>query len=169
MTKSRELRNSFSWILVSIGVAAMLSALPISPSNASTLFAGMSGSWTGAGRITMSDGTSEPIKCKATYTVDNSDTTLVQVLRCASDSYRFNVKSNIDSDGDALSGEWTETTYNLGGSFTGKAVGQKIEGKVRGSGLLVGVAMLTNGGVQRVRILSQGTEMREVNLKLNRR
>jgi hypothetical protein len=169
MTKSRELRNKFSWILASLGVAAMLSVLPVTPSNAGAPFAGLSGSWAGAGRITMSDGTSEPIKCKATYTVENSDTTLQQILRCASDSYRFNVKSNIDSDGDELSGEWTETTYNLGGSFSGTIAGKKIEGKVRGSGLLVGVALLTNGSVQRVRILSQGTEMREVNLKLNKR
>jgi len=139
------------------------------PGVAASPFSGMGGAWTGAGRVTMKDGTSEPIKCKATYTVGNSGTELQQVLRCASDSYKFNVRSNIEADGDALAGQWTETTYNLVGSFTGKAKGSKIEGKVRGSGLQVGVALLTQGSSQRVRILSQGTEMREVNLNLKKR
>lgn len=168
MTKSRELRNKFSWILASVGVVAMLSVLPVSAGNAGP-FSGMSGAWTGSGRITMSDGSSEPVKCKATYTAPETGTAIEQVLRCASDSYKFNVRSDIEADGDALSGNWIETTYGLEGTFAGKAVGQKIEGKVRGSGLLVGVALLTRGNEQRVRILSQGTQMREVNLKLKRR
>jgi hypothetical protein len=135
---------------------------------AETPFVGLSGAWAGAGRITMSDGSSEPIKCKATYKANNAGTTLDQVLRCASDSYKFNVKSGVGASGSALSGQWTETTYNLTGTFTGTVKGNKIEGKVRGSGLMVGVALVTNGSQQEGRFLSQGTEMREVRISLTK-
>jgi len=162
-------RNGFSSSLASIGIAAALIFMLSVPESVASPFSGMGGAWAGAGRVTMRDGTSEPIKCKATYKVGNSGTELNQVLRCASDSYKFNVRSDIEADGNTLTGGWTETTYNLVGTFTGKSKGAKIEGKVRGSGLLVGVALLTNGSSQRVRILSQGTEMREVNLNLKKR
>ena len=136
------------------------------PGLAESPFADMSGTWTGAGRITMKDGSSEPIKCRANYKAGKGGETLDQTLRCASDSYKFNVKSSVRADGNALSGQWTETTYNLNGSFTGTVTGNKIEGKVRGSGLMVGVALVSNGNQQQARFLSQGTEMREVRLSL---
>jgi hypothetical protein len=140
-----------------------------SPGLAGTPFAGLSGAWAGAGRITMSDGSSEPIKCRATYTANPAGTKLDQVLRCASDSYKFNVKSSVHADGTSLSGQWTETTYNLTGTFTGAVKGNKIEGKVRGSGLMIGVALVADGNQQQARFLSQGTEMREVRISLTKR
>lgn len=164
-----RLRNSSAGNLRGAGLAALLFVFPGSGSSADTPFAGLSGAWSGAGRITMIDGASEPIKCKATYTANQAGTTIDQVLRCASDSYKFNVKSRVGVDGSALSGQWTETTYNLTGTFTGKVTGEKIEGKIRGNGLFIGVALLTHGNEQQVRFLSQGTEMREVNIKLKKR
>jgi hypothetical protein len=151
------------------GSLTMLVAMAAAPGMAATPFTGMSGAWTGAGRITMSDGSSEPIRCRATYTSNKAGTTLDQVLRCASDSYKFNVKSKVGADGSALLGQWTETTYNLTGTFTGTVKGEKIEGKVRGSGLMIGVALVTHGNQQQARFLSQGTEMREVRISLTKR
>jgi hypothetical protein len=136
------------------------------PSFAESPFANMSGKWSGSGRITMSDGSSEPIKCRASYTAGKGGETLDQTLRCASDSYKFNVNSSVSANGNALSGKWTETTYNLTGTFTGTVNGNKIEGKVRGSGLAVGVALVSSGGSQQARFLSQGTKMREVRISL---
>ena len=150
-------------------LAAVLVILAASPGVADTPFVGLSGAWAGGGRITMTTGASEPIKCKATYTANKAGTTIDQVLRCASDTYKFNVKSKVGVDGSALLGQWTETTYNLTGTFTGTVKGDKIEGKIRGNGLLIGVALLTQGNEQKVRFLSQGTEMREVNIKLTKR
>jgi hypothetical protein len=151
------------------GLVGALVALAAAPAMADTPFVGLSGAWAGGGRITMITGASEPIKCKATYTANKAGTTIDQVLRCASDTYKFNVKSRVGVDGSALSGQWTETTYNLTGTFTGTVKGEKIEGKIRGNGLLIGVALRTRGSEQQVRFLSQGTEMREVNIKLTKR
>jgi hypothetical protein len=153
--------------LKAAGLTALLSLLVPNLATAEP-FTGLSGAWNGAGRITMSDGASEPIRCRATYAANQAGTTLEQILRCASDSYKFNVKSNVEAEGDALIGQWTETTYNMTGEFVGKTIGPKIEGRVRGSGLSVGVALLTRGNEQQVRILSQGTKVREVTIKLRK-
>jgi hypothetical protein len=162
-------KTSFGCRQAIVGIAALLLVSVTGPGLAETPFVGLSGAWSGGGRITMITGTSEPIKCKATYKTNQAGTTIDQVLRCASDTYKFNVKSKVGVDGSALSGSWTETTYNLTGTFTGTVKGEKIEGKIRGNGLLIGVALRTRGGEQQVRFLSQGTEMREVNIKLTKR
>ena len=149
------------------GLAALFSVFAFDPVVAEP-FTGLSGAWNGGGRITMSDGNSEPIRCWATYEANAEGTTLEQILRCASDSYKFNVKSNVAAEGDAILGQWTETTYNMTGEFTGRTLGAKIEGRVRGSGLSVGIALFTRGNEQQVRILSQGTKVREVTIKLKK-
>ena len=162
-------KNLLAKLLLTVSCTVALNALAGSASIADTPFTGMSGAWAGNGRITMSDGSSEPIRCRATYTANKTGTELEQVLRCASDSYKFNVKSQVGADGNALSGAWTETTYNLVGNFTGTVKGNKIEGQVRGSGLTIGVALVTNGNQQQARFLSKGTKMREVRISLSKR
>src|ERR1700674_4791493 len=57
-------------------------------------FSGMAGAWSGEGRIDLQAGASEPLRCRATYTVGGDGRTLDQHLRCASDSYRFDVSSS---------------------------------------------------------------------------
>ena len=54
-------------------------------------FVGMSGSWSGAGTITMTNGATERIRCKAAYVVNAAGKVVQQTLRCASDSYRMEV------------------------------------------------------------------------------
>ncbi|MGQ0444928.1 MAG: hypothetical protein ACT4O2_07350, partial [Beijerinckiaceae bacterium] len=44
-------------------------------------FAGLSGHWSGAGTITMTDGATERIRCKASYAVNAAGKALVQTLR----------------------------------------------------------------------------------------
>src|SRR5580693_1333124 len=51
-------------------------------------FLGLSGHWSGAGTVTMTNGATEWIRCKATYAVNATGKAVQQTLRCASDSYR---------------------------------------------------------------------------------
>jgi hypothetical protein len=62
-------------------------------------FLGLSGHWSGAGTVTMTDGTTERIRCKAAYAVNATGKAVQQTLRCASDSYRFEISSNVISEG----------------------------------------------------------------------
>ncbi len=67
-------------------------------------FAGMAGNWSGGGTITLDDGSSERIRCRATYAVRADGNGLNQTLTCASDSYKFNLASDVIARGAALSG-----------------------------------------------------------------
>jgi len=52
-------------------------------------FFGLSGRWSGAGTVTMTNGATERLRCKAAYAVNPTGKALQQTLRCASDSYRL--------------------------------------------------------------------------------
>ena len=68
----------------SVGAALMLS---VSASHAQAVgpFAGFDGSWGGAGTVTLSNGATEHIRCKADYKVTATGMGLKQNLHCASD------------------------------------------------------------------------------------
>jgi hypothetical protein len=63
-------------------------------------FAGLGGAWNGRGQIHLSDGSKETLRCRATYQVDAGGKAMHQVLRCASDSYNFELRSDVESEGD---------------------------------------------------------------------
>ena len=89
-----------------VGAALMLS---VSVGHAqSGPFAGFNGAWTGNGTVALSDGTTERIRCKADYRVNGTGLGLKQTLKCASDSYKFDLTSDVTSEGDRISGNWSE-------------------------------------------------------------
>ena len=94
------------------------------------------------------------------------DLSFEQVLKCASDSYTFDARSNINHGGGSINGTWN--IYNLKGLVTGTASGNKINARVRGDGLIVSVAVTTSGNDQSVFITSEGTEVTEVSIKLQK-
>src|SRR5665213_481803 len=57
-------------------------------------FAGLAGVWSGGGTVMLDDGSSERIRCRATYAVGEGGAGLNQSLTCASDSYKFELKAN---------------------------------------------------------------------------
>jgi hypothetical protein len=73
-------------------------------------FLGLSGHWSGAGTVTMTNGATERIRCKAAYAVNATGKAVQQSLRCASDSYKVEITSNVVSEGGSLSGSWAEAT-----------------------------------------------------------
>lgn len=131
-------------------------------------FAGMSGAWSGGGTITVSNGTNERIRCRATYVVANSGNSLQQDLRCASDSYRFMVVSNVSYDGGTISGSWTEQTRNASGNVTGRAGSGQIWATVAGFGFTAELAVITRGNAQSVTIRPSGTDVTNVSINLRR-
>jgi|SRR5690348_6848282 len=132
-------------------------------------FANLSGSWTGSGIIKMSNGANERIRCKVTYAVENGGTTLQQRLKCASDSYKFELSSNVVQTGETISGTWSEATRNLGGSLSGHATGNLIKARAESPTFTALLAVATHGNRQSVSIQSPGGEVSEVSIKLSRR
>src|SRR5277367_2279237 len=65
-------------------------------------FAGFDGAWSGNGTVSLSDGSTERLRCRADYRIDETGLELKQTLRCASDSYKFDLSSEVTSHGDHI-------------------------------------------------------------------
>ena len=62
-------------------------------------FVGLQGVWGGNGTVTYASGTKERLRCRVQYiTADNEDS-LSQALRCASDSYKFQINAHLHPPG----------------------------------------------------------------------
>ena len=94
---------------------------------ASGPFADLEGAWSGTGTISMSNGTNERIRCRASYLVTESGRLLSQDLRCASDSYKFELQTTVAHQGGTISGTWNETTRSVVGSISGRISGNTIQ------------------------------------------
>jgi hypothetical protein len=146
-----------------VGVGMMVST---SASHAqSRPFAGFDGAWSGSGTVSLSDGTSERIRCRADYKVDGTGLGLKQNLRCASDSYKFDLTSDVTSDGDHIHGNWSETTRSVIGTLQGTAGGGKIDVFVEAVGFSANLSLRTIGNRQTVQIVSKG-DIRGVNITM---
>jgi len=132
-------------------------------------FSGMAGHWSGAGTITMSNGASERIRCRATNSVDASGAAMRQTLRCASQSYRLDISSNVVSEGGSVSGQWAEATRGVSGSISGRASGGGISANILGGSFTASLYMRTQGDTQSVTIrTSAGTDVTGVSIALRK-
>jgi hypothetical protein len=132
-------------------------------------FSGLAGYWSGEGTISVSNGTSERIRCKATYAVDASGSSLNQSLRCASDSYHLEISSNVVASGGTVSGSWSEATRSATGAISGRISGSQISATVTGAGFTAGLSLSTHGKVQSVTIRPQGgTDIRDVSVTMRK-
>jgi hypothetical protein len=153
--------------LKAAGAGAIL-MLSVSASHAqSAPFAGFDGNWSGTGTVTMSDGSSEKIRCRASYKEGGGGNALEQSLRCASDSYKFDLASNVKSDGSNVSGSWSEASRNVYGNLNGKAGGGQIDVFVEAAGFAANITLTTKGNKQNVSISSKG-EIRGVNISMTK-
>ena len=130
-------------------------------------FAGFDGSWAGNGSVTLSNGTTENIRCKADYKVTSTGMGLKQALHCASDSYKFDLTSDVTSQGDRISGNWAEKSRNIFGDLQGTAGGGVISVFVQAAGFAATLNLRTNGTKQVVQIESKG-EIRGVNITMTK-
>jgi hypothetical protein len=116
----------------------------------------MAGVWSGNGTISLEDGSKERIRCKATYAVSGDGAGLNQSLLCASDSYKFELKSDVKSRGGELSGSWAETTRGVTGSLEGRATAGKFNVDVSSPAFSAKLILTTTGNKQQVSITSEG-------------
>ena len=92
---------------------------------------------------------------------------LKQNLHCASDSYKFDLSSDVTSQGDRISGNWSEKSRNIFGNLQGTAGGGQIEVFVEASGFAANLNLRTNGTKQIVQIDSKG-EIRGVTITMTK-
>jgi hypothetical protein len=132
-------------------------------------FASMSGAWSGNGVIALASGNRERIRCRANYVVNDGGDNLRLDLRCASDSYRFELSGNAVSQGGQVSGNWYESTRSVGGAISGRASSGNIQATAAGQTFTALLSMRTSGSRQAVSITSPGSELSEVAITLSKK
>ena len=152
-----------------LGAVAMLAAAAFStPSQAqSGPFNGLAGVWSGAGTVTLDDGSSERIRCRATYAVGEAGHGLNQTLTCASDSYKFDLRANVVADGNEISGSWSEISRNISGTIEGTANPGQISVRASAAGFNANISVGTRGNRQSISI-SADSAFKSVNMSLSR-
>jgi hypothetical protein len=130
-------------------------------------FAGMAGNWSGGGTVTLDDGSTERIRCRATYAVGAGGNGLNQSLTCASDSYKFNLSSNVLAEGGSLSGTWSESSRGVNGNLEGRASGGNFQITASAPGFTANLTLTTRGNKQSV-VIRSDSAFRGATISLSR-
>jgi hypothetical protein len=149
-------------LLVALALGTSATAAPVSP------FASLAGTWSGGGTLSTSDGMQERLRCRASYEVAGSGSEVRLNLRCASQSYNFDLSGDASYRGGAISGSWSEATRNASGTISGQASADRIEAAARGDNFSANLSLTTRGDRQTVSIRPQSTNVTSVSLSLSR-
>jgi hypothetical protein len=159
---------AFARRLIFAVAALLVASMWGSASHAQTgPFAGMAGNWSGAGTVTLDDGSTERIRCRASYAVGAGGNGLQQTLTCASDSYKFNLATNIVAQGSAVAGTWSETSRNINGSLEGRSGGGNFQVVATAPGFTANITLTTRGNKQSVVIRAESV-FRGASISLSR-
>ncbi|HLJ69902.1 MAG TPA: hypothetical protein VKU03_01210 [Roseiarcus sp.] len=150
--------------------AALVASLAAAPAFAEDgPFTQFAGPWAGNGVITASNGVSERIRCRVHYYVAQQGRDLNQQLRCASDSYHFDVNSALlDVGAGNIVGNWTETNRNAVGKVRGQVDGNVVNAEVVGTGFTAALTVALRGDRQSVKIVPTGSDIASVTIDLRR-
>jgi hypothetical protein len=135
---------------LSVMAAAVLMLLASASHAEMGPFTGLDGKWSGSGTVSLGNGTKERIICRATYAVSAEGNKLQQSLRCASDSYRFELTSDVTHQGGQLSGVWSEASRNISGTLFGSAKAGRFDVVVTSPTFSTNLSLTTQGDRQSV-------------------
>jgi len=168
---SRPDRTSYVFVFtrrLTFSVAAFFLGILVSSTchAQSGLFAGMAGKWAGGGTVTLDDGSSERVRCRAIYQITGSS--MDMSLMCASDAYKFNLLASVaDQGGGAVAGTWSETSRNVGGSISGKGGGGNFQVDAVAAGFNANISLRTSGNKQSI-ALRADSQFRAANISLSK-
>jgi hypothetical protein len=150
-------------------VAIALCAAAAPARAASGPFSALGGHWRGAGHIELANGSKERIHCRASYEVEPGGRAMHQALRCASDSYNFELRSDVESHGNRISGYWSELSRNVSGKLSGYFRHGRIEITVKTGEFTAQLILVSHGNRQSVTIQSKGAQFTGASIHLTRR
>ena len=155
-------------MLVAAAAGAIMVTEPVAFARLERPFTNFAGSWRGSGRVLTTDGKSERLACRATYSVSADATSLSQSLVCASDTYRVDIRSDIVADGHNIQGSWQESTRNVNGGIAGTMEHGSIQGTVTCPGFNAQIFVRTMGRKQIVSIRPEGMDVTAVDITMTR-
>jgi hypothetical protein len=132
-------------------------------------FAQMAGSWSGGGTLSLSSGTRERLRCRAHHSVAQGGRSLSLSIRCASDSYRFDLTSDVVNRRGRIYGRWSESSNGVSGTVAGRAAAGRIRAVATSNTFTAGLSITTHGSRQSVSITPRETFISGVHIALRRR
>ena len=162
----------FSWAIKAAAVAGLL-LFGVGARDARSEpgpFSALNGSWSGGGTIRKSNGSSERIRCRSAFETTGAANLSLR-LRCASDSYNFDLTANLAYQGGEISGSWQEATRNVVGGISGRSAGEgrQVQAIAQAPGVTSNITLTTRGNHQSVSILTPGAEVPEIIVSLEKK
>ncbi|WP_314961565.1 hypothetical protein [Bradyrhizobium cosmicum] len=128
-------------------------------------FAPLAGSWSGSGTVTLDDGSTERLRCRAKYAPIGPIMELS--LTCATDAFKLNFGANVKAEGGAIAGSWSETSRNISGSLQGRGAGGNFELVASTAGFNANISLKTSGNKQNVTMRAD-SQFRGANISLTK-
>jgi hypothetical protein len=162
-SSQRVLRTSAPLLLaIALGVGLLGG-----PASAAGPFEQLTGAWSGKGRVTFEGGNSETIACTAYYVGRDAGAGLGLAIRCASTSYKTEIRSTLHHANGRISGQWEERSFNAAGAASGVVSSERISlqfsGAINGS-----MTIVLAGSKQSVSISTSGGGLTAVNIGFSR-
>jgi hypothetical protein len=163
------MRSGFGRVVPAAAIIACLALFLSSsaPGQNASAFDKLPGRWVGDGRLGMSDGKIENVKCRVTYFIEPADQ-LKQNIRCASESGSIEVQSLITNAAGKLTGTWSELTHNLNGELTGEVTQTGFRVVVKGGDMTANMDILFRDARQIVEIQFINSTLRGLTLILTK-
>jgi hypothetical protein len=128
-------------------------------------FAGLDGGWHGGGTVSLDDGSTERIRCRANYAVAGSS--MDMTLTCASDAYRFNLQARVVSERGTITGNWSESSRNVSGSLQGHGGNGSFQIVAGAAGFNAEITLSTHGNRQSI-VMRADSQFRGASISLSR-
>jgi hypothetical protein len=156
--------NAWSALAIAVSLAGSQSAaLAAGP------FEKFVGSWSGNGQIVGTNGHRESIRCRAEYTEAKNGSALNQAIVCASESFKLNIQSYVETAGESVQGYWKEAARDVSGHVSGRILGGRFEGEFSAPAFSAAILLTSNGRTQAVSIQPRGGDISDVRIELRRR
>jgi hypothetical protein len=163
------------WLKKFAGIAALSLSLAVCIADSSyaqsiAAFNRLAGQWSGSGTIDLTNGRREPIRCRASYDVLRDQKNLQLNIRCASDSYNFDLRASATYSAGSVSGTWSESTRLVAGTISGRAEGDHIHVVAKAASFSASLSLVTHGARQSVVIKAHSADagIKGVSMNLRR-
>jgi hypothetical protein len=149
------------------GALALVAVVFGSTASAAVSLQDMAGYWTGTGKVIMTNGNSENVKCVVIYKVATAG--FKQTIRCASQGFSFNGTAEVDvAQSGSVKGNWTENTYSANGDVTGKTTDKGFSLAISGATFTAAMDVTTTTCKQTLDIVPQGLDVKRISLGLGK-
>jgi hypothetical protein len=159
----------FKRLALAVGLAGAVSLSPqAGQAQTAGPWAKFVGNWRGSGEVIEADGTRERISCRGKYSASSGGEALTLSVRCASDSYSFDIGSYLVASGQSVSGDWQEYSRKVEGHITGRVGDGLMEGNIAGASFTAETSVRVSGRRQTLSLRTKGAQAVRAEVSLTR-